>query len=204
MSAALQSDPSKEHTPEDDLESFIHVLTWLCLRYMKTSFAPEELPYRLTNLYENGDANAEGQDVETGAKMLFFLVDAMWHFTVKGNKPLTKLIHNLRKLFAPRYGNNSNKKEVKFSQLLEYFNRALDSKGWPDNDAAEDLLPTEHRLQSITQYQLGAMIEASGSEHASEEEKQEEELPPSRKRRAHQIGQYIGPAVVTTGTAEGE
>jgi hypothetical protein len=162
MSAALQENPSKEHTCEDDLESFVHVLTWLCLRYMKTTLSANTkgLADTITDLYESyrvGDNEVTG-----GRGKSHFFMAGLWRdFVVIGNPPLTKLIQDLRGLFKDRYleGEGSSQRvKVEASALLKCFNDALDAADWPSGDAAVDQLPKALRGPSI-EYSLGALME---------------------------------------------
>lgn len=43
MSAALLGDPTRESTLQDDLESFLHVLIYAALRYLRHNFTPHAL-----------------------------------------------------------------------------------------------------------------------------------------------------------------
>jgi hypothetical protein len=162
MSAALQEDPHKEHTYEDDLESFVHVLTWLCLCYMKTTLSENSkgLASIITSLYESyilGDNEVTGGQ----GKSVFFMASIWQRFAVIGNPALTKLIQDLRGLFKDRYleGEESNKRvKAEASALLKCFNDALDAAGWPSGDAAIEQLPGSCYGASVKP-SVGALME---------------------------------------------
>lgn len=173
MSAALQMHPTKGHTREDDLESIVHVLTWICLRYMRNSLSanPETLRMRICELYEHKVDNGEGQ-LRTGGNYkedFFIKPHYMADLSFHDNQLLTYLVAKLRILFCSRYASNlqSNteptvegflrkamsqpqlvsstppRQEIKAEDLLKLFDQVLSRKDWPENDKAEDQLP-EH------------------------------------------------------------
>jgi hypothetical protein len=52
MSAALLSDPTKHQDFEDDLESFLHVLTWTSLRYCPSNLTDQERSSHLSSIFD--------------------------------------------------------------------------------------------------------------------------------------------------------
>jgi hypothetical protein len=115
VSAARQQDwdYGDVHTPEDDLESFVHVITWLCLRYLETNLHPEDqLPDFLRDMYDLRIKRPTSAAISGGVypKLQYFLGDiasfsmpGVEELAVIGNFPLSVLLEELQELFKPRY-----------------------------------------------------------------------------------------------------
>jgi hypothetical protein len=115
VSAARQQDwdYGDIHTPEDDLESFVHVITWLCLRYLETNIDAEtQLPYFLRIMFDARIKHPKAAAASAGVypKIQYFVtgiasfkMPGVQDLGVIGNFPLTVLLDGLRDLFTPRY-----------------------------------------------------------------------------------------------------
>jgi hypothetical protein len=55
MSAALLLDPAKHQDFEDDLESFLHVLTWTSVRYCPSNLTAQERTTYLRTTFDEVD-----------------------------------------------------------------------------------------------------------------------------------------------------
>lgn len=68
MSALLLKYPKKPHQLSDDLESFVHLINWLTIRYHMHWQIPSQLGQHVYQVYEWADRTADGFDIGGYAK----------------------------------------------------------------------------------------------------------------------------------------
>ena len=115
------------HTPMDDLESFFWLLAWIAIRYKNYGRTSNSI----STVYSPPNAQAARaykiewlKDITLGKEIVM----------VKRNKPLKQLFDQLaRLLLVP---------DLDHSRMLRVFEDALDSQGWPEDDAH---VPIVHR-----------------------------------------------------------
>jgi hypothetical protein len=102
MSAMLLMRKSELHVLADDLESFLHVLGWIALRYMSHELKAQELTDLVSRVYEHsyqGSTGAAGGD----PKMLSLKDDEISKKARFHNTKITALIRKLTETVASRY-----------------------------------------------------------------------------------------------------
>lgn len=74
MSAGLLRNPTKRHEVADDLESVVHILAWMCLRFYEhvLSGRPDELKSHVLNLYDT-QGIVDGEAVGGAQKLRLLL-----------------------------------------------------------------------------------------------------------------------------------
>ncbi|KAG1898025.1 uncharacterized protein F5891DRAFT_1240372 [Suillus fuscotomentosus] len=105
MSGALLSDPTKHQDFEDDLESFLHVLTWTSIRYCPSNLTAQERSYRLSLIFEEvHETNGVyiGGDCKCGGLVRNkYLPSELVAFSA--GSPLLDLLREINPPFAVRY-----------------------------------------------------------------------------------------------------
>jgi hypothetical protein len=105
------------HTVADDLESFLHVLSWVILRFIPNTRSPRELADTLHRVfdysYEGDDGSAKGgetkQDFLSGGGVSRYL---------RGHPILSNLLRDLTATFTVRYAEPPSDEEIaKFHRL---------------------------------------------------------------------------------------
>ena len=123
MSALLLNYPKRPHELPDDLESFVHVIDWLTLRYHKQWPNRKGLSNHLFTMYEETSRSADWFDVGSNTKL-----QSMWSgtpgFDLNGLKPeaLRVLIHKLAELCQKHYSSLDYEKDMKPYLPNEPFN----------------------------------------------------------------------------------
>ena len=106
MSARLLANPGKVHEISDDIESFVHVLRWMCLRFYPhiLTGSHEELSIYVMAHFE-GCYIRSGEDVDVGGavkkKDLLRGVDVV--DLIASDTPLGKLLDELRLICQEHY-----------------------------------------------------------------------------------------------------
>ena len=106
MSAKLLRSPGKMHTFTDDLESFLHVLGWMTLRYVPADSSYRPLD-RGRDLSMFDEYCATGHNDEGGFQKCFALRGNSYPsdtFRPRTPTPIFKLIRELRNPFKSLYG----------------------------------------------------------------------------------------------------
>jgi hypothetical protein len=98
--------------PEDDRESFVHVITFLGVRYCTTNLIQDkdtdEVQDFLTRVFDMQRRGVRTHGTSMKATYLMAGVGSIVNtlqedFRIAGNVPLTELLDSLRRLFQPRY-----------------------------------------------------------------------------------------------------
>jgi hypothetical protein len=97
--------------PEDDRESFVHVVTWLGNRYCATNLTKKQVMRFLRKVFDLRERDSDDEeDGGSSLKVTYLLTGVKGivpslrkPFRVEGNVPLTKLLDSLRSLFESRY-----------------------------------------------------------------------------------------------------
>lgn len=102
MSALLQQNPRKLCAVSDDMESFVHVVKWLALKYHKHGCMPSLLESYVFNVYEDF-ALEKGTYIGCSAK-LNEMQHALWSYRLEsGEQSLEHLIIQLLGLCKEHY-----------------------------------------------------------------------------------------------------
>jgi hypothetical protein len=128
MSAAVCRDPTWVHRLDDDLESHVHVLTWLVFRYLHTNVHVAEAYSELVRLFED-HYMSENEMVGGKARSDF----------------LNMLLMKLYAHFAPRYrmltGRRYITEQVPWEPMAAMFAEALSPDViWPPTSRAHDVV----------------------------------------------------------------
>ncbi|KAF9231689.1 hypothetical protein BU15DRAFT_55848 [Melanogaster broomeanus] len=121
MSAALLRDRHKVQDLTDDLESFLHVLMWMTIRYVPSNLSPEQRNkylktmfdeyYQMTEGPEGGDSKGD----KLGAKNY---IPAK--LTLNSPSPLLGILNQLSDVFIAIYGPNPTERDVQvFESILQ-------------------------------------------------------------------------------------
>jgi hypothetical protein len=152
-------DPGKKHELVDDLESFLHVVTWVALCFSSHNLSQKSLEELLLRAYDEGHVERSGLEVGGEGKRAALLsggVAARVKF--KGRSKLDALLNVLAKGLAARYGDDSSTEEDEEERVVMQARRqkrlgrvqtsdwmlkqgrdALEVRGdWPDADNAVD------------------------------------------------------------------
>jgi hypothetical protein len=140
MSVATCQERVWVHRLDDDLESHVHLLTWLVLRYLDVGLSAQMAYGQLVQLFED--------QIMGGWKKGNFLVRPRIFggklLQVTGNAPLNDLLMRLWKLFAVRHGDETElyrTKEVDSQSVLAIFEDALrPGTDWPPTPPAHDVV----------------------------------------------------------------
>lgn len=113
MSALLLNYPKKPHQLSDDLESFVHVISWLTLRYHIRCINPELLSTRLYSMYEFAKRSADGYDFGSSDKFINML-SGYPGFYLPDVRPraLRRLIKDLAKMCKEHYTSLDPEKDL--------------------------------------------------------------------------------------------
>ncbi|KZT68417.1 hypothetical protein DAEQUDRAFT_766409 [Daedalea quercina L-15889] len=103
MSARLLYTPGKKHEVADDLESFVHLLRWMCLRFYKTIFEKEELRSHIISVYEQYRVLDNKQEVGGAAKRALIKEGASGFKLVPADSPLSRLLDALAGICKEHY-----------------------------------------------------------------------------------------------------
>ena len=180
MSANLLQYPGKMHTLTDDLESFLHVLSWMMLRYVpaKDFYTAKRRGKDLSIFDEYYPEEGQGEEGGDDKARAFRAEDyPSPRFRPRCDTPLFDLLQDLSKPFKSLYGKHprdawskrnhkakledlirQHESDIKCLQSATWFineiKRALDEEPWPTNDAANVNLPIASANQTDRQMQL--------------------------------------------------
>ncbi|KAL6310484.1 hypothetical protein BKA93DRAFT_907084, partial [Sparassis latifolia] len=103
MSALLLRHPTvKEHEVSDDMESFVHLVHWLALKYHPHDLSGSPLQSHVEATYDSCDRTLAGYYV--GGTYKFLSIKAgLAPFNVSGNPALSTLLHSLMQLCRRHY-----------------------------------------------------------------------------------------------------
>jgi hypothetical protein len=150
MSAMQLINKLRRQTHEDDLESILHVVTWLALRYMPSDVpSPHVHLSRMFDEPDDGDAGGDGK-----IKYIMFPRILGKRINLDGNVPLTAVLSGLPLLFQSRYHDmdlpeSERASPVEGSALLKIFDDALNATEWPAG-GPNDRVPEELRTKQWT------------------------------------------------------
>jgi hypothetical protein len=154
MSAHLLKNPRAEHTPEDDEESFVHVTTWLCVRYMPSSLLAHQIQDFLAKVFDLSFNDAD-KVIRGGDHKRLYLMSGVQGVVeadgldIAGCHALSTLLSDLQVLFQQRYLYRP-KQVVAASDTTEETQDGEDEQGgagvdtYPNNssDVADDVPDT--------------------------------------------------------------
>lgn len=103
MSARLLLSPGKKNEVADDIESFIHVFRWMCLRFYQTSLATDELYHHILGVYEACNTRDDGQDLGGSSKRSMILQGACGFELIGGKSALSELVDDLTQICQEHY-----------------------------------------------------------------------------------------------------
>ena len=153
MSIELLKDPKKPHTILDDLESFFWVLTFMAIHYLPNTFPAVSL-----DMFDECAHDPVYGYVGGRMKGDFVISDIeKYSFACA---PLNRLHHQLRSFFG-NYGIMKSFDKPKFlemqsrlmkdpSEILTFFDDALQSLEWPADDKISNRLPLKTLTASAT------------------------------------------------------
>lgn len=127
MSARLLRNPGKKHKLADDLEAFVHVLCWMCLRFYKhilTGYHTGLLSH-IISIFETREEHAQKGQVGGGAKYHAMLQGQDVVGLTAEETPLAKLLKELSTICRDHYQATEPKAESEKDQL-----RPLDKTGY--------------------------------------------------------------------------
>ena len=130
MSANLLQNPGKLHTLTDDLESFLHVLAWMMLRFVPTIEAYDaEKRHRDMHKFDEHFPSESSLD-EGGMQKADALGRGVYpstRFQPKEKTPLFELLRNLRKPFKSLYSAEppTDEDRIKINVPESEYNRTL-------------------------------------------------------------------------------
>jgi hypothetical protein len=159
MSAMLLMDSKPPiHTLADDLESFLHVLSWVMLRYTPHDLDSETLTDFLIDMFDHS-YEGENRSARGGRSKMAYLMSGLVPKSGFRHPLLPALLKELTETCAVRYEerppdetDNVDEEENQLNALLrkkyeqrlaalgssdwmlETFRKALDGGGWPEND----------------------------------------------------------------------
>ncbi|KAH9932217.1 uncharacterized protein B0H18DRAFT_952367 [Fomitopsis serialis] len=105
MSARLLANPDKEHEVSDDIESIVHVLCWMCLRFFRHSFtgAPNQLRLQVAAMYEGYDIGRDNREIGGATKNGHMLAGSTGFILKAEGSPLGVLLDNLASMCQAHY-----------------------------------------------------------------------------------------------------
>ncbi|KAH9835411.1 uncharacterized protein C8Q71DRAFT_849042 [Rhodofomes roseus] len=109
MSARLLQNPGKKHEVADDIESFIHVFNWMCLRFVKhnLTWKPRLLQMHVVHMYEEQETMVDGEknkeEIGGEAKATQMLYGALAVELTDPETPLGELLDELASLCREHY-----------------------------------------------------------------------------------------------------
>ncbi|KAI0042693.1 hypothetical protein FA95DRAFT_1564058 [Auriscalpium vulgare] len=148
MSGLRLANPGKPHELSDDLESFVHVLTYNLVLYrpMENDGVSEDV----RTVFEGYSVRAKDKIIVGGGGKISFFLDGTLPdklFREALPDPCTKTVRDLRELFAPLYRDEvkvgkeviaAGRKAVQSSEaLLKIFGEWLAKDGWLTDDGCE-------------------------------------------------------------------
>jgi hypothetical protein len=161
----------KKHTVEDDLESFVHVVMWLSIRYCDSNLNGDQVAYFLSRIYDRLEDQPRSKYINGGSSKAMYLLTGMCYMGLTGvrylfitdNDPLTYLLATLRHLFQARYLARPHpiiarlrrpsepapivqvRQPVQTDALLGLFDEALSMSDWPADDEPYGRLQVDAR-----------------------------------------------------------
>ncbi|KAI5116676.1 hypothetical protein M0805_003317 [Coniferiporia weirii] len=120
ISAALLRNPTtKQHTYADDLESFLHVTTYMCLLYTKSSYSPEAVSQYMS-IFEEAAVVGTDEGVATGGdKKLSALLNGGYiprELSFPDRPNLATLLRHVSQLFFFLYAVFSEREPARASE----------------------------------------------------------------------------------------
>ncbi|KAK0217046.1 hypothetical protein IW262DRAFT_1464083 [Armillaria fumosa] len=181
-SVVLLQDQSVRHNVADDLESFLHVLTWVTLRFTPNDLTQQSLSTTFHRWYEEVE-RLSGQSLGGRAKQEALLGGTVTVKNLKLRNPnLSRLLLTLFPAFAARYESDfylglletdPEKAQHLLDRLQDHklilntVTEALkDRATWPKNDRSQ-----ENRMDKKARF----VNKAAGEDEEEEEEEEEEE-----------------------------
>ena len=176
MSANLLQNPSKMHTLADDLESFLHVLGWMTLRYVPAidGYSAVQRGRDMTIFDEYLDEGFWREGGNSKSNVLGSGSYPSRTFRPRIETPLFQLIRILSMPFKSLYDNSldvvgntdgdDDALEIRRynrdmqrlqnpSWFIDGMETALERQGWPTDDKADEMLPIA-RLSHETEIQV--------------------------------------------------
>ncbi|PCH38319.1 hypothetical protein WOLCODRAFT_136166 [Wolfiporia cocos MD-104 SS10] len=105
MSALLLTNPAKKHELSDDLESFVHVLYWLSLKYHEHSWTgePAALRIHMFRYFDDRIRRTTDSRYHGGDYKLVTMKSGEPLCTLQGNAPFQSFLRSLAKLCQAHY-----------------------------------------------------------------------------------------------------
>jgi hypothetical protein len=154
-------DPTKQHSVQDDMESFIILVLYHGLRYMKHNAF--ELRWIMSKVFDDSHVGPDGYTRGGDGKRALFMAGAYLdkNFEFTENKPMTYWINYAidavgewlqYKIPTPKRGLQQKKNapaplefdqlELRdYQQLMDCWEKVLTMSGWPSDDEAFDQCP---------------------------------------------------------------
>ena len=114
------------HGVHHDLESVYWVLVWIILRHTVHTLSMEDA--RAVFVFGRDSASYSAKD--------YWIQKQVDRFDIPGNKPLVKLLRDMAMLVIQQVPAKLNSKSTPMTHdaVIQLFNDALDSPGWPEAD----------------------------------------------------------------------
>ncbi|KAF9470776.1 hypothetical protein BDN70DRAFT_653456 [Pholiota conissans] len=168
MSARLQSSHTPLH-PEraDDLESLLHVLTWVALKYVPNGLSPARLTDILTGVFDFSSADDSGYVSGLGRKSQFLCARTISECGSQ-HTALLMLMIDLTNMCASRYEHLAKEhgttlKDFRTAKkrrrllgssdwFIKRFAKALEMPGWPIDDGPVDnpMVPEMEKFRYVS------------------------------------------------------
>lgn len=127
MSARLLKNPGKKHELADDLEAFVHVLRWMCLRFYKHSLTGlhAQLSQHVICVFEVSDmARVGSEDIGGGLKHDMMLSGYVVAKLEASETPLASLLRDLTEIRRAHYQDTESKPAVQVEGQLKHLDDA--------------------------------------------------------------------------------
>src|ERR1700738_2877404 len=99
----LLTNPNAQHTLADDLDSFLHVLSWVARRYMPHALDSAELSKLMQDLFDDAYEGLDGSVRGGRAKKDAILADTVPRRSGFHNPMIASLLKKLTRTIAVRY-----------------------------------------------------------------------------------------------------
>lgn len=213
MSGMLLKNPTKKHEYSDDLESFLHVLCYVLIRFTPTSFTPEEIRDHISTVYDL-EAFLPHCARRVSIKAAYFatgeiIPDIEFTRRTELYMMLMHIYENFHKLYSnPRiYASEVEKTRQNLNKVDEAFKKFSDllysmiegpSSDWREDGPAIHIQLPESKF-AIQLHHYVAIMRSHTSFHSSEQLSKctplpggpDEEVEPDPKRR--RIKEIMGP-----------
>jgi len=118
-----------KHTLQDDLESFLHVLSWVALRYMPHGYDADELDDIMKACFDHAYEGLDGS-VKGGRNKKEHIISGAIPRSGFHNPEITTLLRTLNRIFAARYQDPSSLEGLEedlYEPTLRAYQKALEA-----------------------------------------------------------------------------